>query len=54
MSKYILEGVFTTFDYKPNGRIYDKEGFNRHLKIYQVQLQKINRQIKLQKILKFI
>ena len=50
MSKYILEGVFTTFDYKSNGRIYDKEVF-RHLKIYQV---KINRQIKLQKILKFI
>jgi hypothetical protein len=51
MSKYILECVFTTFDYKPNGRIYDKEVFNRDLKIYQV---KINRQIKLQKILKFI
>jgi len=49
MSKYILEGVFTTFNYKPNGRIYDIEGFNRHLIIYQV---KINRQIKLQKILK--
>jgi len=51
MSKYILEGVFTTFDYKSNGRIYDKDMYNRHLKIYQV---KINRQIKLQKILKFI
>jgi hypothetical protein len=49
MSKYILEGVFTTFDYKSNGRIYDGEVFNRHLKIYQV---KINRQKKLQKILK--
>jgi len=49
MSKYILEGVFTTFDYKSNGRIYDKD--NRHLKIYQV---KINRQKKLQKILKFL
>ena len=41
MSKYILEGVFTTFDYKPNGRIYDEEVFSLHLKIYQV---KINRQ----------
>ena len=51
MSKYILEGVLTTFDYKSNGRTYDKEMYNRHLKIYQV---KINRQKKLQKILKEI
>lgn len=47
MSKYILEGVFTTFDYKPNGRIYDK-------KVYSREIIKWSRKVKIEKILKEI
>ena len=47
MGGYILEGVLTKFDYKPNGRIYDKKG-------YSIEIIKWSRKVKIEKILKEI
>ena len=44
MSKYILEGVLQTFDYKSNGRIYHQAYFDKaywdYVKILKIQSRK--------------
>jgi hypothetical protein len=44
MSKYILEGVLQTFDYKSNGRIYSQSVFDKaywdYVKILKIQSRK--------------
>ena len=47
MSKYIIEGVIQTFDYKNNGRMYPKEDFN---KVYKDIVRKLIRKKKINKL----
>jgi hypothetical protein len=48
MSKYILEGIIQKADdYKPNGRIYPKEAFN---KVYKESVRKLIRKKKINKL----
>ena len=47
MSKYILEGVLQTFDYKSNGRIYSEEIFT---KTYKDSVRKLIRKKKIKRL----